>query len=422
MIILFFHFYSFGLIASTAIILSLVALTFLCFRQRAFNRYLLQLSIESIKKNLLGDYVTLGDAVKVVENLMREINSSKERSREKVKALLKENLAANSVFLGVWIAYEFNEFDGKDSALGRMRPYFYRKEGRISHISLENLEQEEFYTKPMKTGKMEILDPFNFAIEGKNVLMTTVAAPIKRKRETIGVIGVDVALKEAKTIYRDLVFTTSRYEDQSGEALIERLMGNVESKVLGFAIDAGKKNQSEMVGILSDAARSLTESSVVLEEMNKNLSTRVFQQASSLEEISATIEELVSTISQNTNHALEAEKLSKGSEGKAAEGGQVLQDAIAAIEEINNSSKRIEEVITLINDIAFQTNLLALNAAVEAARAGEEGLGFAVVASEVRNLAQRAANSVDEIRELIKDTIDKVDRGTILVKPKWSFN
>ena len=148
---------------------------------------------------------------------------------------------------------------------------------------------------------------------------------------------------------------------------------------------------------------------------NENLSQRTSEQASSLEEIAATVEETNASTKQNAGNANEANTLSETSSKLAIDGGHIVEKAVVSIGEINNSSKKISEIITMINEIAFQTNLLALNAAVEAARAGEQGRGFAVVAGEVRNLAQRSASAAKEIGALIKDSIGKIDEGTDLV-------
>jgi methyl-accepting chemotaxis protein len=139
------------------------------------------------------------------------------------------------------------------------------------------------------------------------------------------------------------------------------------------------------------------------------------EQASSLEETSATLEQMSSTVKQNADSAHQATQFAEGSRENAERGGQVVASAIAAMAEINASSKKIVEIITAIDEIAFQTNLLALNAAVEAARAGEQGRGFAVVAAEVRNLAQRSAMAAKEIKALIQDSVRKVENGTDLV-------
>ena len=148
---------------------------------------------------------------------------------------------------------------------------------------------------------------------------------------------------------------------------------------------------------------------------NLDLSSRTEEQASSLEETASSMEELTSTVRQNADNAREANVLARNASQIAAHGGEVVSQVVATMASINESSKKIGDIIAVIDGIAFQTNILALNAAVEAARAGEQGRGFAVVASEVRNLAQRSAGAAKEIRALITDSVAKVDAGGRLV-------
>ncbi|HHO59673.1 MAG TPA: chemotaxis protein, partial [Thiotrichales bacterium] len=148
---------------------------------------------------------------------------------------------------------------------------------------------------------------------------------------------------------------------------------------------------------------------------NNSMSQRTEQQAASLEETASSMEEFTSTVKQNSDNAQQANQLAASAREQAEKGGGVVESAVEAMQEINQSSARIADIIGVINDIAFQTNLLALNASVEAARAGEQGRGFAVVATEVRNLAQRSAQAAKEIRELIEDSENKVKVGSELV-------
>ena len=148
---------------------------------------------------------------------------------------------------------------------------------------------------------------------------------------------------------------------------------------------------------------------------NADLSQRTEEQASSLEETASSMEELTSTVKQNAENAKQANQLAMGASTVAVKGGQVVSEVVTTMSSINESSKKIVDIIGVIDGIAFQTNILALNAAVEAARAGEQGRGFAVVASEVRNLAQRSAAAAKEIKALIGDSVDKVGAGTKLV-------
>jgi methyl-accepting chemotaxis protein len=148
---------------------------------------------------------------------------------------------------------------------------------------------------------------------------------------------------------------------------------------------------------------------------NNNLSGRTEQQAANLEETAASMEELTSTVKNNSDNAQQANQVASSSRIAAEKGGEVVNQAVIAMGQISESSNKIAEIIGVIDEIAFQTNLLALNASVEAARAGEQGRGFAVVATEVRNLASRSAEAAKEIKELIKDSVDKVNTGSELV-------
>ncbi|KQV88687.1 chemotaxis protein [Massilia sp. Root351] len=148
---------------------------------------------------------------------------------------------------------------------------------------------------------------------------------------------------------------------------------------------------------------------------NQDLSSRTEQQASSLEETASSMEELTSTVKQNADNARQANQLAQSASGIAVKGGDVVGQVVGTMASINESSRKIVDIIAVIDGIAFQTNILALNAAVEAARAGEQGRGFAVVASEVRNLAQRSAAAAKDIKTLIGDSVEKVDAGSRLV-------
>lgn len=188
-----------------------------------------------------------------------------------------------------------------------------------------------------------------------------------------------------------------------------------EFAILRDAVNTSVSNLENMVNDIQDAAQNITSGSAEIARGNSDLSQRTEEQASSLEETASSMEEMTGTVKQNADNARQANQLATAARDKAEEGGQVVSKAVTAMSEINTASKKIADIIGVIDEIAFQTNLLALNAAVEAARAGEQGRGFAVVATEVRNLAQRSAGAAKEIKALIKDSVEKVDDGTRLV-------
>jgi len=192
-------------------------------------------------------------------------------------------------------------------------------------------------------------------------------------------------------------------------------------KVVKFASDiTEQKRMSDRLAVL--VAQIKTSTSEVLtsaEEISKgnsDLSQRVEEQAASLEETASSMEQMTTTVKQNADNASQANQLAVAARSHAERGGVVVNDAVKAMGVINESSRKIGDIIGVINEIAFQTNLLALNAAVEAARAGEQGRGFAVVATEVRNLAGRSATAAKEIKQLIEDSVANVADGARLVE------
>ncbi|MFV3305050.1 methyl-accepting chemotaxis protein [Pseudomonas sp. NY15181] len=172
---------------------------------------------------------------------------------------------------------------------------------------------------------------------------------------------------------------------------------------------------SRMLGQIREAADTIHTAASEIASGNAELSTRTEQQASSLEETASSMEELTSTVKLNAENARQANSLAVNASEVATEGGSVVQKVVGTMSAINDSARKIADIIGVIDGIAFQTNILALNAAVEAARAGEQGRGFAVVAGEVRTLAQRSAAAAKEIKTLINDSVDKVENGNTLV-------
>ncbi len=230
-------------------------------------------------------------------------------------------------------------------------------------------------------------------------------------------IGLGLSLYITRSVLQQLGADPADLE-QVAEHLAEgRLEVEANNDATGVAASISKtvlKLQEVIRGIKS-GAEEVSLASEQVGQGNTNLSQRTQEQASSLEEVAASMEEMTSTVNQNAENANQANQLAIEASKQAEQGGGIASRAVIAMNEINDSSKRISEIITVIDDISFQINLLALNAAVEAARAGDQGRGFAVVAGEVRNLAGRSATAAKEIKELIQDSVDKVEGGTKLV-------
>ncbi len=214
-------------------------------------------------------------------------------------------------------------------------------------------------------------------------------------------------------------------EPEQAAALAHRIAaGDLETEVQTKPGDqasllyAMKSMRDGLAGIVSQVragTETISTASRQIAAGNLDLSSRTEQQASSLEETASAMEELTSTVKQSADNARQANQLAIAASQIATKGGAVVAEVVDTMSTINDSSKRIVDIISVIDSIAFQTNILALNAAVEAARAGEQGRGFAVVASEVRSLAQRSASAAKEIKSLIDDSVGKVDAGTQLV-------
>ena len=174
-------------------------------------------------------------------------------------------------------------------------------------------------------------------------------------------------------------------------------------------------NLSQAVSAVRTGSEQVATASSQIAQGNQDLSGRTEQQASALQQTTATMEELGSTVRNNADNARQANQLAQSASGVAAKGGDVVNQVVATMKGINDSSRKLADIIGTIDGIAFQTNILALNAAVEAARAGEQGRGFAVVAGEVRSLAQRSADAAREIKQLISASVQRVEQGTTLV-------
>jgi methyl-accepting chemotaxis protein len=182
-----------------------------------------------------------------------------------------------------------------------------------------------------------------------------------------------------------------------------------------YAIKIMRDNFANIVARVHQGAESIAAASAQIAQGNNDLSARTESQASSLEETASSMEELSATVKQNADSARQANQLAMSASTVAIRGGEVVGQVVETMQDINDASRKISDIISVIDGIAFQTNILALNAAVEAARAGEQGRGFAVVASEVRSLAGRSAQAAKEIKSLINASVERVEKGTLQV-------
>ena len=266
------------------------------------------------------------------------------------------------------------------------------------------------------------------ARKGQSELLTTEVNDIEKSATQTRVLlcGLVVAIAIGLMVFSWYVAGVLRRRVAASQAVAERVRDGDftvhvvdnerdEFTPLLAALSGMQASLTDVVGTVRMNAESVATASAEIAQGNSDLSRRTDSQAGSLEETAASMEELGSTVKQNADNARQANQLALGATSVAEKGGEVVARVVETMKGIDDSSKKIADIISVIDGIAFQTNILALNAAVEAARAGEQGRGFAVVASEVRNLAQRSADAAKEIKGLISTSVERVSQGTALV-------
>lgn len=336
---------------------------------------------------------------------------------ENLQALRKIQLA---------FAREVQEW--KDTLLRGADPEMYKKYSAAFDKSVEDAfkQAQDFKTK-LSPEEQKLVDRFleaqttlkeEYVAARSQYVNGTIFEPSKADKQ---VKGKDRKVLESLNQLAETISTNAEKDRQSSREALAFLLktGLMISLALAlffmaigwFFTGSVSRRLNEITKMLSGSSTEVTSASSVLQNASLQASNGSSESASSLEETVASLEELTSMVKASSENAVQASQLSEQSTKTAKQGEQAMSGLRIAIQEIVQSSKKIEEIINIIDDIAFQTNLLALNAAVEAARAGEQGKGFSVVAEAVRNLAQRSADAAKDIHRLIKESVEQIERG-----------
>jgi methyl-accepting chemotaxis protein len=323
------------------------------------------------------------------------------------------------------------EGKAKLAAIREARKPYVASFTRVAHLLLEEGKGEEA-SRVMTEETMPALDTFMKAISELVALQGQILeksgeealASYQSGRDlmaALGVLAAFIGLSVAWFITRGLLKQLGGEPDYAAAVVTKIATGDLSVAIetrdgdqssLLFAMKRMREGLTGIVTRVRGTTESITTASLEIAQGNADLSQRTEEQASSLEETASSMEELTSAVRQNTENARQANQLATSASDIAVKGGKVVSEAVHTMASISDSSKKIAEIIYVIDSIAFQTNILALNAAVEAARAGEQGRGFGVVAGEVRNLAQRSATAAKEIKTLINDSVNKVEAGS----------
>lgn len=332
-----------------------------------------------------------------------QASAAGQANREKIEADQVEAREYNNQLVELAKANtEAADMEGVSLLLTKVGPANQKWQDALDeNIALQVTNTQAVYEETTRIGKESLNLMF---ILGFSAIVISILVVWLLVRNIIGQLGAEPA--EVATIANTIANgDLTQQLDRDGRKMVG---------IYGSMFAMQEKLKETILGVVTGAAE-VSSGSDQVSKGNSDLSQRTQEQASSLEEVASSMEQMTGTVTQNAENAQTANQLALASRDQAEKGSAVVVRAVAAMAEINVSSKKIADIIGVIDEIAFQTNLLALNAAVEAARAGEQGRGFAVVATEVRNLAGRSATAAKEIKGLIKDSVAKVEDGSKLV-------
>ncbi|MDX5627445.1 MULTISPECIES: methyl-accepting chemotaxis protein [unclassified Brenneria] len=315
--------------------------------------------------------------------------------------------------------------------LGEVRQIYIRARDAISAANANGQREQalQLFDRDFQPAARNYLDTLQALRDQQRATINQLGADISRNAGNgylfLGIIGLLITIAGSliawmltRSIVRPLEHAVQITNAVAGGDLTQnvRAEGRDETAQLLHALQEMTTQLRTIVGEVRQGSESIAGASSQIAAGNLDLSSRTEEQSSALQETAAAIEQLASTVRQNADNAKQANQLAQSTAGQAQSGGQLMNDVVQTMGAIDTSSRKIVDIISVIDGIAFQTNILALNAAVEAARAGEQGRGFAVVAGEVRSLAQRSASAAKEIKELIDHSVQTVETGNRLVE------
>jgi methyl-accepting chemotaxis protein len=378
------------------------------------------------RSQAVAEFELDGTLITANDNFLGLMGYSLEEVRGKHHSMFVDsNYAVGAKYRGFWAKLSRGEYDsGRYKRIGRdNREYWLQasynpildangKPYRIVEYATDVSQQVQM-ARQLEVSVQEMQAAIRAASSGD----LTRRIPVEGKTGEIAAVcqGVNDLLEAIAVMVAEVNATVEKSQagDLTARITIEGKHGAFEH--LSAGINALVENMMVVVKRIKAAASEVEGGAEEISRGNANLSQRTEEQASNLEETASSMEEMTSTVKQTADNAGQANQLALAARQQAEKGGAVVSSAVSAMGGINTASRKIADIIGVIDEIAFQTNLLALNAAVEAARAGDQGRGFAVVATEVRNLAGRSATAAKEIKALIHDSVTKVDAGSKLV-------